>query len=196
MGLESRMIVRVCVLAVVVLGIGLPAAAQDVPKGEVSGGYQFISVKSPGEDAENFPVGWYFDVAGNVTDAVAIVGQFSGNYKTIEDPIDGDFDLKIHPYMVGIRGSSRRNEKVVPFGQVLVGGVSLKASQGSLSASETDLAVQVGGGVNVMGNSKVGVRLGVDYLRVFGKSDGELTGGDDANVFRFVVGVVVPFGMR
>ena len=152
-----------------------------------------MQAKSSGdEDWTKFKSGWYADVAGNVTPVVSIVGQVTGNYKTFEDDPDGDFKLKLHTFMAGVRGSSTGN--VSGFGQVLVGGANVKGSIGTFSASETDLAIQVGGGVNVRGSGAVGLRLGIDYLRVMAKDDGEVLEAADVNGFRFSVGVTFGIG--
>ena len=182
-------------MCLMVVGFARPALAQDAPKAEVSLGYNWLGVKQSGEDElEKFPKGWYFDVAGNVTPMVSIVGQVTGNYKTFEDPdgFDPDFDLKVHTFMVGVRGSSQG--PVRGFGQVLIGGANIKASDDIDSAKETDLAIQVGGGVNVMGGGPVGLRLGVDYLRVMAKDDGLVLGGESLNGFRFSIGVTFGIG--
>lgn len=181
-------------LCLVVVGFARPAAAQGTPKAEIAGGYNYIQAKSSGDDEwTKFKNGWFADVAGNVTDVVSIVGQVTGNYKTFEDP-GGDFKLKLHTYMFGVRGSSAG--RVRGFGQFLVGGANLKGSEGTFSASETDLAFQVGGGVNVMGSAPVGLRVGIDYLRIMAKDDGLVLEAEDVNGFRFSVGVVVPIGSR
>jgi len=181
------------VLCLIVIGMARPAAAQDAPKGELSGGYHFFSGKGEGddEDWENFAKGWYVDVAGNLTNSVGIVGQVSGNYKHFDD---GDFDFNIHTFMGGLRGSSQG--PVRAFGQVLLGAANLKASDNIDSVSETDFAIQLGGGVNVMGSGNVGLRVGADYVRILAKDDGELSSGEDVNGFRFVVGVVFGLGGR
>jgi hypothetical protein len=174
-----------------VIGFATPAAAQDTPRVEVSGGYNFFTGKASGDDDwEKFAKGWYADVAGNVTETIGIVGQVTGNYKTIED-IEGDFDLKIHTYMFGVRGSSPG--RVRGFGQVLFGAANLKGSVPGFSVSETDPAFQVGGGVTVLNTGNVGFRAGVDYLRIMAKDDGEVLEGDSVNGFRFNVGVVIGF---
>jgi outer membrane protein with beta-barrel domain len=180
-------------LCLMVVGFARPVAAQ--PKAEISVGYNYLQAKSSGDDTwEKFPKGWYADVAGNVTPMVSIVGQVTGNYKTFEDE---DFKLKLHTFMVGVRGSS--TGMVRGFGQVLVGGAQLKGETTSgpaFSASETDLAFQVGGGVNVMGSGPVGLRVGIDYLRLMAKDAGEVLDGDDVNGFRFSVGVTFGIGSR
>jgi hypothetical protein len=153
-----------------------------------------LGAKASGDDTwESFPKGWYADVAGNVSDTLSIVGQVTGNYKTIED-IDGDFDLDFLTFMAGLRGSSPG--RVRGFGQFLVGGAKLKGSVPGFSDSETDLAIQLGGGVTVLGSANIGLRLGVDYLRMFAKDEGAILGGDDVNGFRANVGVTLGIGSR
>jgi hypothetical protein len=178
-----------------VVGFAAPAAAQDTPMAEISGGYNWLTAKASGdEEWEKFPKGWYFDVAGNVSDTLSIVGQVSGNYKTLDEDVD-PFKLTIHTFMGGVRGSSPG--RIRGFGQVLVGGVRLNAPD--FDVSETDLGIQLGGGVNVLGSGGVGLRLGLDYLRVMAKEEGDeptILGGDDVNGFRFTVGVTFGIGSR
>ena len=181
-------------MVLLVTGFARPAAAQDTPKAEVSAGYQWLAGKSSADDEwTKFPKGFYVDVAGNVSDTLSIVGQFSGNFKHFDDD---DFDLKLYTYLVGLRGSSPG--RVRGYGQFLIGGAQLKASNDafSFSASESNLALQIGGGVNVLGSSPVGLRAGVDYLRIFSKDDGEVLEGESVNGFRFIVGVTFGIGSR
>jgi opacity protein-like surface antigen len=180
---------QVCLMAIV---FGRPVAAQDLPRADISVGYQYVNLKLSGDDSgRSFPKGWYFDVAGNVTPMVSIVGQASGNYRHFDFE---DIDIKIHSFMAGVRGSSQG--RVRGYGQFLVGGASVKASDDTDSVSETDLAIQVGGGVNLMGSGPVGLRLGVDYVRVNARDDGEVLGGESLNGFRFAVGVTFGIGSR
>jgi hypothetical protein len=184
----------VSLLCLMVVGFARPVAAQDTPKAEFSAGYNWLAGKSSGDtDWTKFPKGWYADIAGNVSDTLSIVGQVTGNYKTIDDT-GGSFKLKVHTFMAGVRGSSPG--KVRGFGQFLVGGASFKGSVPGFSASETDLAIQLGGGVNVLGSGGVGLRLGVDYVRVMAKDAGEVLEGDDINGVRFNVGVTFGIGKR
>ena len=127
-----------------------------------------------------------------MTETIGIVGQVTGNYKTFEE-FDGDFDIKIHTFMVGLRASSPG--RVRGFGQFLVGGTNVKGTENTtgLSESETDFSIQFGGGVNVMGSGNIGIRAGVDYLRLMAKDDGLILQGEDINGIRFNVGVVIGF---
>jgi hypothetical protein len=183
-------------LSLMVIGFATPAAAQDTPKAEVSVGYNWFAAKQSGDgfedsDWEKFPKGWYADVAGNVSDTLSIVGQVTGNYKSFED----DSDLNVHSFMAGIRGSSPG--RVRGFGQVLLGGVKAKVSDPLFGDfDETDFALQLGGGVNVLGSGNVGLRLGVDYLRVMASDEGDVLAGGDLNGFRFNVGVTFGIGSR
>ena len=181
----------------VILAFAVPAAAQDAPRAELSGGYQYMQAKGPGEsDYEKFKKGWYGEVAGNVTPMVGIVGNFGGNYKTLTDGSDS-VDFGFHEFLVGIRVNGRRASMVaVPFGQVLVGGVRLRGSQGSFSVTENFLGLSAGAGVNLMPNGgNVGLRLGIDYLRVkSGGASSEILSEGSLNGFRFTAGVVVGIG--
>jgi hypothetical protein len=180
------------VVGLMVVGFAAPALAQDTPMAEVSVGYNWLGAKQSSDDEwTKLPKGWYADVAGNVSDTLSIVGQVTGNYKTFED----DDELKVHTFMAGLRGSSPG--RIRGFGQFLVGGVNLKAIEaGSLEEfTETDLAIQLGGGVNALGSGNVGLRIGVDYLRVFAKEESVLL-FEDLNGFRVNVGVTFGIGSR
>jgi len=180
------------IACIVFVGFARPAFAQ---KAEVSAGYNWFAAKSAGEtDWEKFPKGWYFDFA-HTAKPLGIVGQVTGNYKTDDE---GGIDVKgrVHTFMGGVRGSSKGNGKVSAYGQVLAGITSLRFSAPAVGVkvSENDFAIQIGGGVNIKGNGKVGGRVGIDYLRVMAKDDGEVTEGDSANVFRICVGVTIGLG--
>ena len=169
------------------------AFAQDTPRAEVSGGYNWLTAKESGdEDWEPFPKGWYFDVVGNVSDTLSVAGLVTGNYKTRDDP-DGDFDLKIHSFMAGLRWSPPGRVRV--FGQFLAGGANVNGTQGALTESQTNFVVQFGGGVNVMGPGNVGLRVGLDYLRLLRKED-EVILDERLNGVRVSVGVTLGVGMR
>jgi len=198
-----RLTLRVLVLCLTALALAIPASAQTTPKVELSGGYQFLNFSLDGEN-ESMPVGWYFDVAGNLTPMLGVVFQVGGNYKSFEESISvagitasATADLKVHEFLGGVRLNLRSNNAVVPFGQVLIGGIngSVKVS-GSTTIpgqppitfdnedSSTNFGLQAGGGVNFGLTETIGIRAGADYLRVFAEDEG-------ANLFRFHVGVVI-----
>ena len=177
------------VTALLFAGFVSPASAQTIQRAEISGGYQWLAAKASGEDEwRKFPKGWYVDVAGHVTPMLSIVSQVSGNYRTFEDEA---FDLALHTFMAGIRASS--SGRVRGHGQFLAGVASLKASDDLASDSETDFAIQLGGGVTVPASARVGLRLGVDYTRIFAKEDGAVLAAD-VNGFRFIIGATFGLG--
>ena len=182
--------VLACALGAV---IAAPAAAQTATT-ELSGGYQFTRTPDL-----NLPPGWYVDVAGNVAPMFAVVGEVSGAYKSETIAVGTssvDSTVRLHTFMGGVRVAARPNPKVVPFGQVLLGAARLSGgvtasgpatSVVAASDADTEFALQIGGGVNLMTSGNFGVRLGADYRRIIISGDGE-------NEFRLVAGVVIPIG--
>ena len=173
-----------------VTGLSSPAFAQDASKAEVSAGYQWFGGTSAG-DWRSFPKGWYVEAAPRVTNTIRIVGQVSGNYANFEDEA---FAMKVHTFMVGLRRST--TGRTGAYGQALIGAVTLKASDEFASGTETDLGFQIGGGVSVRGSGPLGFRVGVDYLRVKARDDGEIFGGDSMNGVRIIAGINIGVGGR
>ena len=98
---------RSIVLCLVVLGVALPALAQDTPKAELSGGYQLVNYSASGELASlTFSRGWYLDVGGTVNRIVSIVGEVGGAYKSESQTMFGvtaNANLQSHQFMGGLR---------------------------------------------------------------------------------------------
>ena len=177
------------VTALLIAGFVSPASAQNIQSAEISGGYQWLTAKTSDEDGwRTFPKGWYVDVAGHVTPMLSIASQVSGNYRTFEDE---GFDLALHTFMAGLRATS--SGRVRGHGQFLAGVASLKASDDVASDSETDFALQFGGGVTVPVSGRVGLRLGVDYTRIFAREDGAVLAAD-VNGVRFIIGATFGLG--
>jgi len=196
----KRFCVRFLSVCLATLCVAVPVSAQTAPKTEVSAGYQFMNFYVDGEN-ESMPKGWYFDVAGNLTPMLGIVFQVGGNYKTFDESVTiGTFslnasaDVKVHEFLGGVRVNARSNSAVVPFGQVLVGGINGSVEVTATSTipgvpsfteedSGTNFVLELGGGVNFGLSDSVGLRVGADYLRMFEEDAG-------ANLFRFHVGIV------
>jgi Outer membrane protein beta-barrel domain len=178
--MSIRRWVVVSALCVAVFMVAAPAKAQGV---EASVGYNYLYIDTePGDpdDLQNLPAGWYADVAANLTSMFGVVGQVTGNYKSIDFGSGDEADLKIHTFMGGVRiGGSALS--IRPFVQVLFGGANAKFT-GDFDDSETDAALQAGAGVNIK-PGPIGLRLGADYIRVFTEDEG-------TNVFRVGVGIV------
>jgi opacity protein-like surface antigen len=201
-GKEDRMrrlrISVIGVLATLVFAMPQPARAQN-NAGEFSAGWRVLHFEE-----ETFSRGWYADALGSLTDSLGVVGEVSGHYRTIDEtrvvagfPVNVVADLKIHSFMGGIRLSARQNPQIVAFGQGLLGLVHGSASfEGSTtiggrtftvdeSESDSDMAFELGGGVNVRMTENIGLRFAASYFRVI--EDGA------SNSVRFAVGVVFPF---
>ena len=194
---------RVAAMCFVALAAALPAAAQDFPRSEFSAGYQMLRLSVDGE-SETLGKGWYVDVASNINRMFGGVFEVGGSYKSLtETTTSGGFtgtataDFKIHEIMGGLRVNSRGNPNVVPFAQVLAGLIHGSASatvtagttgspvfSDSFEDSGSNFGLQIGGGVNMAMTRRLGLRVGVDYLRVFEEGGG-------GNAFRFGAGVVV-----
>src|SRR5215510_12869938 len=132
---------HVLALCVALLGIAAgSASAQTVPNVEVSGGYQFLNLAIEGQN-ESLPAGWYADVAGNLTPLLGIVFQVGGNYRTLDESValggvaaTVTADVSVHEFLGGVRLNLRSNPAIVPFAQVLAGGIHGSAD---VSASAT-----------------------------------------------------------
>jgi opacity protein-like surface antigen len=185
------------------LCVAIPASAQTTPRTEISGGYQFVTF-SVEDESESIPKGWYFEVAGNLNPMIGVLFQVGGNYKTFEESVtlggatlSAEADLDVYQFLGGVRLNARNNPRLVPYAQLLVGGINGSVGVTATSTipgipsfsqeeSNTNLGLVVGGGVNFGVTERTGIRFGVDYLRIFAEDD-----GDGSNVFRFHVGFVV-----
>lgn len=180
-------------ICLVVTAFATPAVAQNVKKVEVAGGWNYMAIKDNGDETwTHFPKGWFAEVAGNLSSMWSVVGLISGDYKTLTES-DGDFNLKVYPYLFGIRASTRQNPKAAAFAHFLAGGTNVRVSQGSDHISDSYFTWAAGGGANVKINDKVGARVGADYIRVKGKEDTDLV-TDTLQGIRLTAGVVVGFG--
>ena len=191
------------------------AFAQDTSKGEVSGGWRYYhatirsSVSLTGaSDVNDFSKGWYVDVSGNLSPKFAVVGDVGGTYQRDEtSPTQGLVrtsevtDLKLYTFMGGIRVRAPQNARIIPFGQVLVGGernisdytrtttfnipnASIPPSTVSLEGNTSGAALALDGGVTISVGS-IGVRTQAGYVRMFGDAD--------VDAFRFSLGGVFRF---
>ena len=162
--------------------------AEATRAGEVAGGYQFMRDRDLGED---FPSGWFVSGAGYLTDRIAIVGEVAGSRWS---ETNSDFDLiatvDVITFLAGVRLRLERGP-VVPFVQLLAGGARGRATLSGLGAesseSATGLAIQPGGGVDVLLNDRMAARATFDYRRISFESQ-------TTNQIRVAVGVVMGIG--
>jgi hypothetical protein len=127
---------QLMILALFVGLLSLPVLAQDFPKAEIFGGYQYTHFEG-GVDAN----GWNASLTGNFNRWLGVAADFSGAYK---------FGDHVHTYMFG-PVISARSDKVTPFAHALSGGAS--------GGGTTAFAMAFGGGVDVKVAPKVAFRL-------------------------------------
>ncbi len=118
----------------------VPVAAQDYPKAELFGGYQYTHLE-PTLNAN----GWNASITGNVNSWLGGKVDFSGAYKS---------GVKFHTFMFGPVVAFRKSETVTPFAHVLVG-----AARFSDGGSTTGFSMAVGGGFDVKVNQHFAVRV-------------------------------------
>jgi opacity protein-like surface antigen len=190
-----KRLVVIGVMCLMVTGFARTAAAQDDPaKVEIGGGWQYQSLRiNDDESWEHFKYGWWADGAFHLTGMFSAVAQVSGMYKTLVEQ-EGEIDISVHPYLGGVRVTSRRNPKAAIFGQFLVGAATLKASFGSDDESQTMFAYQVGGGANVAISGRLAARVGGDYLRIMPSGDDGPLVSEALHGFRLSAGLVYGFG--
>jgi hypothetical protein len=137
-----------CLIVLCLAVVVTPVLAQDYPKAEIFGGYQFTHA-----EGENLN-GWNASLAGNVNKWFGVAGDFSGAYKTISG-----VSVKNYTFTFGPVFTARQNERITPFAHVLVGGFHVSGSGFGLSAATSGFAIFAGGGADVKINDRWGYRL-------------------------------------
>ena len=113
---------RKVVLLIALLGLfSLLTVAQETPKAEVFGGYQFTHTNIIGTGL-NFN-GWNASVTGNVNKWFGVAGDFSGNYHS-----ETGGSLKVYSYTFGPVISLNHGGKLNPFVHALFGGAHANLS--------------------------------------------------------------------
>lgn len=139
------MIRKFIVVALFVSLVALAGFAQETPKPEVFGGYQFTTV-DPSWNAS----GWNGAATMYINRWLGVTGDFSGAYSS------GD---KLHTYTFGPVVSTRKGA-FAPFVHGLFGGARVSGS----GFSDGGFAMMFGGGVDV-GRKQMAFRLvQVDWL--------------------------------
>jgi len=169
------------------------AAAQDVAKVDVFGGYTYMygNVVTTGRGISlNGGIG---SAAYNFNNWLGLAADF-GVYHQGNVAASGA-SLTVETYLAGPRLNWRKGEKFVPFAQVLVGGGhaggGVFTTGGHALGTQNGFAMTAGGGVDWNVNSRISVRLfQAEYLRT------QFNNGVNSNQnnFRLSAGVVFHFG--
>lgn len=166
------------VLLLAVLGLALPAKAQDErPRSEVYVGYDYVRVNSNGSSF-NFN-GGSGQVTYNFNRWFGVVGDLGGYYT------GNGFSAGIISYMFGPRGSFRGHGRVTPFVQTLFGGAwAIDAS------SQSVFAMSAGGGVDLKVSRHFAVRpVQAEYFLTRFRN----APTNQQNNFRYSAGIVFRF---
>ena len=199
--------VRALLCIAMLFGYSTSSHAQNATAAEVSAGWRLLNLPDvPNSGSQTFPLGWYVDVAGNLTRTFAVVGEVGGNYKHVEEnttqvgrTLNVDVNFDVHTFMGGVRFNARQNPAFTPYVQALFGlahgtghvKAQMTVTGGSTftvideSVSDSNFAFDADGGVNINLSDALAARVSAGYLRI--------GGSDGGNAFRFGVGVVFPF---
>jgi hypothetical protein len=169
---------------VLILFVGLlsiPLVAQDYPKAEVFGGYQYLHL---GNGADINANGWNASLTGNFTKSFGVTADFSGAYKTISG-----VDAKVYSYTGGPVVNLNSGGKVNPFVHALFGGAHASASlSGAGSTSTNGFTMMFGGGADVKVNQILAVRvIQADWVYY------RFSGDSESHNARISAGVVLRF---
>lgn len=164
------------------LVLPLLTLAEDTPKAEVFGGYQFTRV-TIADTGLNFN-GWNASVTGNFNKYFGVAADFSGAYKS-----ESGASLNIYSYTFGPVISLNHEGMINPFVHALFGGAHATASlSGFGSAGENGFAMMMGGGVDVKVAPRIAVRLvqaDWAYYRFSGVGESKNVRVSTGLVFRF-----------
>ena len=197
---------RLLFLAIAFVTLSLFALAQDAPKIEVFGGYQFLHVGSfdgEGDSAANTS-GWAGSATFNVYKRIGLTTDFSGSYRsesivnTQVSSVPAPAHIQIYTYTFGPVASLYSHGKVNLFAHALFGDAHVRPTgcvifSGSPdecgSGSYNGLAMMFGGGMDVKSSDRFALRVvQFDWVRLPSQFDGGLNGNmriSTGFVFRF-----------
>jgi opacity protein-like surface antigen len=207
---------RVVLLAMFVFfcaSLGMAQNAQNTSKWEAAAGFSVDSVdtglSNAGVTSGNREAALGFDTSatGYFNKNFGIEGDFDGHFRsrTFTGIGTGGSNVNSHfstyNFLAGPHYRFVTSSKVTPFVHVLLGGNHSKLSFDnnlalpfSLSNSETDFAMKIGGGVDLGLTRRTALRLGGDYNPVFERNNGAfsnfVTGSRTRNDAQFSVGIV------
>ena len=162
---------------IVVAGLlSVPLLAQDYPKAEIFGGYQFVH--SEGENLN----GWNASLTGNFNKVFGLTGDFGGAYKTI----DG-VDFKVYTYTGGPVVNLNHGGVVNPFVHALAGGAHFVGSAAGNSASVNGFTMMYGGGADIKMSKLLALRGQVDWVYY------HVSGASSSKNVRLSTGIVIRF---
>jgi hypothetical protein len=194
---------RFVTLIAFAIAAALPLAAQDNPKFEVFGGYQYLHAGSfDGEGDSANTNGWDTSATFNFAKHFGVAADFSGNYKTENLFSSGGSNsypatVRIYTYTLGPVVSAKASGHFRVFAHALFGGAHVRPTgciifSGSPdecgSGSASGFAMMIGGGADAKMTDRSDFRVvQVDWVRLpseFGAQSGNVRVSTGI-VFRF-----------
>ncbi len=144
---------RNCLFLTVLFGLlPLLVTAQETPKVEIFGGYQFARIG--GSSGVNFN-GWNASLTGNANKWFGVAGDFSGSYKSVSG-----VSVKVYSYAFGPVLSLNHQGTFNPFVHALFGGAHLGASlTGVGSGGTSGFTMMMGAGADAKVSQRLAVRM-------------------------------------
>src|SRR5258708_36549348 len=146
---------KLLILGVFMAVFGTSVGAQEYPKAEVFGGYQYVRLNPGGTNCQGFGG----SAAANLNDGFGVVGDF-GYCKVTGLP--SGISAHAVNYLFGPRVTYRSAGSLTPFAHVLFGGQHFGGTGGGTANS---FAMALGGGADYRMTEHVALRLiQVEYL--------------------------------
>jgi hypothetical protein len=174
-------------LAVPVFFFSLPLVAQEYPRFEIVGGYQFIHVPDRWDASYLHGLSGQFEF--NINRIVGIVSDFGFGIAGAQEQ-GTDFDEKFIAFMTGPR-FGYRTDKFRVFGQAIFGEY-----RNWLGADrETDIEMALGGGLDIDVNKRIAIRaVQIDWMRNHHKPEFIFDIFNWTNNLRIISGIVFKLG--
>ena len=176
--------------AVLIIGFalglsGCGAAADDVPKAEIFGGYSLLRADIHGMKFNTN--GWNAAVTGNLNRYFGVTADMGGQYGTVAES-GVSMTVHGHSFLFGPTVSYRTN-KLKPFAHVLF-GVSHGSfvNIGPATISENSFALDAGGGLDI----KVARHVSIRPVQLDWRSTSFFNSAQDN--LRYAAGIVLNFG--
>jgi hypothetical protein len=158
------------------------------PRFEASGSYSFVHAYGDNNKGNFNLSGGSASLAYRVRDYFTVVGDV-GAYRF--GPLPFGITSTMYTYLFGPRFTLRKYRRLMPFGQILLGGGRLNASSNGIQAGENGFALTIGGGLDVPFHRHFAIRIvQAEYLLT--RFRGE-TSPTQSNA-RITAGFVVRFG--
>jgi peptidoglycan-associated lipoprotein len=187
---------------ILVAGVGLlwsfasTASGQIAERIELGGNYDYMRTNAPPDGCGCFSMnggsGWF---GYKFNRSLSLVGEVGGQHAANIDGTTGS--LTLTSFLAGARYALARGDRIVPFGQVLLGGAhasgALTPAPSGLAASANSFAMTAGGGVDITLTRHLALRaVQADYfLTRFNNG-----ANDQQNNFRVGTGIVYRFGKK